>query len=85
MERELQEARDRAQQAEGLANVANQMYEQGLLRPNEAGNMELVQDEQERSSLQAQRTEERQRQEERQRAERRQAQIFQSAEGLSEA
>ena len=47
--------------------------------------MELVQDEQERSSLQAQRTEERERQEERQRAERRQAQIFQSAEGLSEA
>ena len=46
--------------------------------------MELVQDEQERSSLQAQRAEEMQQEEERRRVERRQAQIFQSAEGLQE-
>ena len=58
------------------------MYEAGFLRPNAEGNMELVEDRDERESLSSQRNEERQQQEQRARAERRQAQVFESAEGL---
>ena len=47
------------------------MYEAGFLRPNNEGNMELVEDPVERDSLQAQRIEEREQQEQRARAERR--------------
>lgn len=42
-----------------MANVADQMYAAGLLRPNEAGGMELVEDAVERDSLSAQRATER--------------------------
>ena len=61
------------------------MYEAGVLRPNASGNMELVEEQAERESLQAQRNEERQQQDQRVRAEIRQAQVFQSAEGAREA
>ncbi len=68
-----------------MAAGAQEMYAAGFLRANAAGSMELVDDQAERDSLQAQRTQERQQQEEQQRRERRQSQLFQSAEGLSEA
>ena len=68
-----------------MAAVANEMYAAGFLRQNAAGSMELVDEQAERESLQAQRVQERQQQEEQQRRERRQSQVFQSAEALSEA
>ena len=43
-----------------MASVANQMYAAGLLRPNAAGDMELVEDAAERESLSSQRNNERQ-------------------------
>ena len=41
-----------------MANVADQMYAAGLLRPNVDGNMELVEDAAERESLSSQRANE---------------------------
>ena len=60
------------------------MIAAGVLRHDGNGNFSLVEDQAERESLSAQVAQERQQQEERERRERRQAQLFQSAEGVSE-
>ena len=85
MQQQLQEAQERVQRVEHLASCAQEMINVGVLRQEANGTLSLVDDQAERESLQAQHAQERQEQEDQQRRERRQAQLFQSAEGVSEA